>query len=198
MPLDSGVLSSLIKTNLMNVGAKGKNLQKFCTAVATGIVISIVNKGFTTSDTGFVPSTGSGTGIGIMALSSSQMKTTALNLMASRGKNAERMMQAIMDAVVSHLSQAASLSSTDFPVYLGTGTIVVGSIKVVAGEMSGNIDTQLQAVSAKGKNRTKLATAIGTGVVNNILSSGTGTLNIIGVPPMTPIPGVGSGTGTIK
>ena len=198
MALSSSTLASLIQTNLMADGANGSNLQSFCTAVATGIVMSIIGKSFVTADVGLVGGIGAGTGTGIQGLVSLSMKSEGLSLMSSQGVNADGLMKAIMDATVSHLSSSASLSSIDTPVFSGVGTIVVGSIAVVPSEMSQNIDTQLQDVGAIGDNRTNLATAIGTAVANGILSSGTGTLVITGTPLSGPNPGAGSGTGTIS
>lgn len=198
MSLSASILSSLIRINLENVGANGVNLTKLCDAIATGVVMSTVGKSFTTSDIGLVPGNGTGIGTGITGLSSPTMQNTALSILISRGVNAAKLMKAIMDAVVSHLSSAASLASVDTPVFLGTGTIVVGTIAVVASEMSNNIDSQLALRGAIGVNRTNLATAIGTGIVNNILSSGSGALTITGSPFSTPSPGSGSGTGTIS
>lgn len=198
MALSASTLASLIKTNLMNDGAMGSNLQSFCTAVATGIVMSIVGKSFVTADVGLVGGIGAGTGTGITGLISSSMKSDALSLMSSRGANADGLMKAIMDATVSHLSSSASLSSIDTPVYVGTGTIVIGSIAVVPSEMSQNIDTQLQNAGAIGSNRTNLAMAIGTSIANGIISFGTGNLIITGTPLSGPAPGAGSGTGSIS
>lgn len=198
MALSASILSGLIQSNLVAVGANGSNLSKFCDAVAKGIVESIVGKAFVTADVGTVPGIGTGIGVGILGLSSSTMKSTALSLMHSVGVNADKLMQAIMAATVSHLSSAASLASTDTPVFLGTGTIVIGSITITSVEMSGNIDSELIGVGAKGVNRTELATAIGTGVASNILSSGTGTLVITGTPTGVPVPGSGSGIGVIS
>lgn len=197
MALSPSVLASLIQANLAGYGANGSKLGVFCTAVATGIVMSIVGKTFTTIDVGTVPGVGAGSGVGITGLSSALMKSTALGLMSSQGVNAPKLMQAITDAVVAHLS-TATLSSVNAPVFLGTGTIVPGSIAVIPAEMSGNIDSQLQAAGAQGENRTQLATVIGTGVATNILSFGSGTLVITGSPTGIPVPGAGSGTGTIS
>jgi len=197
MALSAGTLAGLIQSNLESFGANGSNLSKFCNAVASGIVMSIVGKAFVTADAGSVSGSGTGVGVGILGLSASTMESTALSLMSSRGVNASPLMQSIMQAVVSHLSSSASLVSVDSPVFIGTGTIVVGSIAVSASEMSNNIDSQLEAQGAVGSNRTELATDIGTAIVENILSSGTGTLTITGSGG-SPSPGSGSGTGTIS
>ncbi len=196
MALSASTLASLISANLEALGAKGDNLQKFCTAVATGIVESIVGKAFATLDAGLISGAGTGTGTGITGLSSSAMQDTALSLMKSTGKNASPLMQAIMAATVAHLA-TASLATIDAPVFTGAGTIVVGSIAVVPSEMSANIDSQLLSSGANGKNRTALATAIGTAICQNILSAGTGATTISGAGIPTG-PGTGAGTGTIS
>jgi len=198
MALSSTVLSSLIKSNLISQGAVGNNLQKFCDAVATGIVNSVVGSTFTSNDSGLISNTGTGTGIGITGLSSSSMVSIALSVMTSEGSNATNLMNAIMDATVQHLSTAANLSSTDPTIYSGNGIINIGSIGVLLTTMSSNINSELLFSGANGSNRSNLALAIATGIVTNILSSGTGNLTITGSasPPMSP--GTGTGTGTIS
>lgn len=196
--LSSSALSGLIRDNLAgNYNANGYNLQKFCDAIATGIVMSIAGKSFTTSDIGTIPGTGVGHGTGIAGLSSSTMQNTALSLMISRGYNAGNLMISIMDSVVTHLG-SATLTSSDSPVFVGTGTIAVGSIAVSASEMSNNITSQFEAQGAIGSNYGNLSTAIGTGVANNIIASGTGTLSITGSPSGITSPGSGTGSGAIS
>lgn len=202
MALSAGALASLIASNLQAQGAKGSNLQIFSTAVATGIVMSIVGKSFVTVDAGLTPGIGVGIGTGIAGLTSSTMVSTAIGMMSSTGVNAMKLMQAIMDATVSHLGSAASLATADTPVFLGSGTVTPGSITVVASAMGSNIDSQLASSGAKGANRTALANAIAGGICANIISAGTGTVTITGTftgpTPPGPIPGAGSGTGTIS
>lgn len=195
--LSASVLGGLIDANLASAGAVGSKRTIFSNKVAAGIVMSIVGKSFTTSDTGLTPGAGTGTGTGITGLSSSSMKSIALSTMVSQGDKADPLMNAIMMAVVQHLSAAADLSSNDSPVYLGTGTIDVGSIAVVISEMSGNILSQLNSAGAVGAKRANLSLAIATGVVTNILAAGTGSLTITGAAPPIPVPGSGTGTGTI-
>lgn len=197
MALSASILASLIQSNLQAQGANGSNLSKFCTAVATGIVLSIVGKAFTTTDVGTVPGIGDGTGMGVMGLSSSTMSGTALGLMSSQGVNASKLMDSIMSAVVMHLGQA-DLISTNSPVFLGSGTVIVGSIAVMAPEMVGNIQSQLSGVGAQGVNMPNLSLAIGTGIALNIVSAGTGLVTITGSPFGDPGPGTGSGYGTIS
>jgi hypothetical protein len=198
MALSASILANLIQTNLQNFGAKGNNLTKFCNAIATGVVTSIVGQSFTTLDTGTITGSGTGTGIGITGLSASDMEQIALSLMSSRGSNAANLMNAIMNAVVTHLSNATTLMTIDAPVYLGTGTIVIGSFTITASEMGHNIDSQLALQGAIGSNRTQLANVIAAGIVENILSSGTGTLVITGSGSPPPLSGTGTGIGTLS
>jgi len=197
MALSDSVLGGLIDGNLSGAGAVGVNRTVFSNKVAKGIVMSTVGKSFTTADVGLTPGAGVGTGTGITGLDSMAMTSAALAVMTSEGDNAQPLMVAIMDAVKTHFSAAADLSSIDSPVYLGTGLIVVGSIGVVISEMKGNIKTQLQGAGANGSNLDNLCLAIATGVVSNILAAGTGTLTITGAAPPLPVPGAGSGTGLI-
>jgi hypothetical protein len=196
--LSPTVLSALIKANMISYGANGSNLQKFCDAVASGILAHTIGASFTTNDSGLISNTGTGTGTGITGLSSSTMVSLALADMFRQGVNAPHLMQAIMDATVSHLSSSATLMSTDTEVYSGTGMIVIGSISVTVSQMSSDIDSALLAQGANGSNRTRLAHAIATGIATNILSSGTGTLTITGTPAPPFTPGTDTGTGTIS
>jgi hypothetical protein len=196
MALSASVLGSLIDSNLASAGAHGINRTKFCDAVAKGIVESIVGQSFVTADVGVVTGAGTGIGTGVTSLDSSAMTTTALATMSRQGINAFKLMNAIMTAVVSHLSSAASLSSIDAPVFTGTGTIVIGSWSITESLMESNIIAELDAVGAHGVNAPNLSKAIATGIVTNILADGTGTLVITGSGG-TPSPGTGSGTGTI-
>jgi hypothetical protein len=202
MALSPGALASIIQGNLAGVGANGANLGKFCSAVAAGVVMSIVGKPFATTDTGLVIGIGTGIGTGITGLDSSAMKSTAIGMMHSTGANAEKLMTAIMTGVVTHLGAAATLTSADAPVFLGSGSVIVGSITVVASEMGSNIYSQLQSMGAKGANAQELSMAIAGGICTNILSAGTGTVTITGTftgpTPPGPIPGAGAGTGVIS
>ena len=196
--LSDSVLGALIDSNLAGFGAIGSNRTIFSNAVAAGIVMSIAGKSFTTTDTGSVSGTGAGSGTGIVGLTSSNMVSTALGVMISQGVNASNLMTAIMNAVVSHLSSSATLTSTHTPVFSGSGTVDIGSIPVVITEMKSNIESQLTSVGANGVNKSNLSLAIATGIVTEILAAGTGTVTISGSPSGTPSPGSGSGSGVIS
>lgn len=198
MALSATVLANLIQTNLQNVGANGSNLSVFCNAVAAGIVLSIVGQTFNTLDVGFVTNPGTGNGIGITGLSDTAMSSMAINAMPSHGDNAMALMNSIMEATVSHLSSAAVLSSTDTLVYSGTGNIILGTFSITLAVMKDNIMNQLLSVGANGSNLSVLCNAIATGIVNEILSTGTGMVTITGVPPAFTVPGTNIGVGSIS
>lgn len=190
MPLSSITLGSLIDTNLINKRAVGSNRTIFSNAIAKGIVNSIVGSTFTTSDTG-TGTGGTGTGTGITGLNSTVMINNALSTMISTGTNAQPMMDAIMNAVITHLG-SATLTTVNPAVGNGTGTVNIGTFSTNILNMKTNIQTELENIGAVGVNRSNLSLSIATGIVNELLASGTGTVTISG--------GVGggstSGTGT--
>jgi len=197
MALSPSALASLIKSNLEFQGAKGSNLQPFCTAVAAGITMSIIGVAFVTTDVGLVTGIGVGTGTGITGLVESNMVTIALSQMSSQGPNAKPLMEAIMSAVIGELSNA-TLTTADAPVFVGSGTINTGTIAVVESVMALNIAEQLKNSGANGSNVVNLSQAIAAGVTRQIISSGTGTVTIVGSGSPIPVPGVGVGTGVIS
>lgn len=201
MSLSASTLGSLIDANLLSEGANGYNRTVFSNALAAGIVMSISGKSFNTADVGLVPGIGVGAGIGVVGLVSSNMVNTAIAAMPTTSYNAIPMMRAIMNAVVTHLGNAAVLTSNHTPVYQGVGTIVIGSIPVSISEMTTNIDNQLTLAGANGYNRNILSQCISTGIVDEILSAGTGTVTITGTftgsPIPGPLPGAGAGVGVI-
>lgn len=196
MSLSASALGSLIDANLASAGAIGANRLVFANAVAAGIVMSIVGKSFATIDVGTIPGAGIGSGTGLTGLISGTMTTTAVGLLPTTGVNAMPMMNAIMNAVVSHMS-AASLASTHTPVFAGSGTIVPGSIPVLAPELASNIEAQLTSAGANGSNKAILSAAIAGGVAIGFITA-TGTVTISGSPAGIPVPGGGSGTGVIS
>jgi hypothetical protein len=198
MSLQGEVLGTLIQDHLKAAGAKGSNMSKFCSAIGNGIVLATVGKSFMTIDTGTVPGVGSGTGVGIVGLSSDSMTNRALAKMKTKGKNAKKTMDAIMSATLEHYGSAL-LQSTHTPVFAGIGNIQVGSIGLVLQEMTDSIDQSLQQAGAKGKNRKNFCIAVATGIVEEVIEFGTGTVVIVGSPASpTPVPGVGTGAGVIS
>jgi hypothetical protein len=196
MSLSATILGNLIDSNLSGFGAIGSNRLIFSNAVAAGIILTLVGKSFTTSDSGSTSGSGTGAGIGLTGMNSSIMTSLAIATLPTTGVNASPLMQSIMNAVVSHLGSNATLTSSHSPVYSGSGTIIIGSIPITITEMSGNIDSQLSLAGAAGSNRTVLSTAIATGIVTQILTSATGIVTISGSGSGSS--GSGSGTGVIS
>jgi hypothetical protein len=196
MSLSAATLGALIDSNLAADGAIGTKRTSFSLAVATGIVNHVVGKTFTTADTGtFLGSPGVGTGTGILGLSAASMKSTALGLLSSQGPKADTFLQAIMNAVVSHLSVSTLFTSTHPSVGVGTAIVTIGSISVNSVGMANSIKTELENDGAIGANLSNLCTSIATGIVTNILASGTGNIVISGIAG---IPAAGVGTGVIS
>lgn len=190
------VLAGLIDANLAADGAVGPKRTTFSNALATGVVTYFTGKNFTTSDTGDGTG-GTGTGIGIQALNDGNMTSIALGVMTSQGPKASTFMAAIMAAIKTHLESATQLDTTNPDVGVGTGTVNVGSFTINVSGLQAAIDSALQADGANGPRRSNLALAIATGVVTDVLATGTGTVTISGgsvIPPGTS----GTGFGTIS
>lgn len=190
MPLSGSTLGGLIRANLAADGAIGSKLTTFSNALGNGIVSALVGSTFTTNDTGSGAG-GTGSGTGITSLSSSNMVNGAFNQMTSHGPKATTFLTAIMTAVVSHLSSAATLMSVDPSVGTGTGTIVVGSFSTTISAMQGTIHSALVGDGANGSELSNLSFSLAYGIVTELLAEGTGTLIITG-----PGGGASSGTGT--
>lgn len=197
MSLSGEVLGDMIEKNLQRYGNGGVNRKKFCLAIATGIVKTIVGKTFVTQDVGTIPGAGQGRGTGIQKLMYDNMTNLALAQMETKGENAKPLMESIMKATVDHLKQSAQLTSVHAPVFLGTGTLMHISTVLIP-EMTTNIYSQLNGKGATGRNRLPLSKAIATGVCTDILQNSTGTVIIVGSPAGIPVGGAGVGTGVIS
>lgn len=195
MSLSATVLGGLIDANLAGDGAIGPNRTSFSYAVARGIVNHFVGKNFQTSDSGNGLG-GTGSGIGILALNSSNMATIAYNSMTSHGPKANSFWNAIMSAVVTHLQGATQLTTTNPDVGVGTGIVIVGSFTVNVPGLQASIDAELVGDGANGYNRPNFSYACANGIVTDVLAAGTGTVTISGpaIPPGTS----GTGFGTIS
>jgi hypothetical protein len=191
--------AQVIKTELIAVGAQGSNMIKFCTAVATGIINAVKGKSFQTLDVGTVPGVGMGTGTGILGLMPNDMAQIGLAMAPTMaGSNAMPMMLAVMQATQLYFAMAASLSSTDTPVFLGSGTMITGSLMVSMDDMTSKLKSAFTDQGAKGKNMPIVCMAISAGVTFGLLTMATGALVIVGTPTGTPVPGGGSGMGKVS
>ena len=179
-------------------GNTGSKLQDFCDAVAAGIVQSVQGKPFQTVDTGSVPGTGAGSGVGVILASglvSSALFSASTAAFGGSGPELIGLCDDIESALISEMA-LSTLTSSHAPVFVGTGTITPGSIPVTAVEVSGNVSSQGAAKGLLGAQFPAFANAIGTGVQAPFPSAG-GSVTITGTPTGTPAPGAGVGQGTI-
>lgn len=199
MALSVSAWSSSLQAKLAAKGFTGTKTADFALAVATGSVAQIVGKPFATMDVGLTPGSGIGNGTGITGLSvsaiSSLIFSTASGLFGSSGPKLQDLCDAVAEACVEQLG-LATLTSTHTPVYLGSGTIVVGSIPIIANQMANAI--QAGAPSFIGPQWPNLAQAIAVGQATGILTSGSGSVTIVGAPTGIPVPGAGAGVGVIS
>jgi hypothetical protein len=184
---------------LTGIGLLGSKLHEFTDAVGLGSASHVVGKTFVTVDVGTVPGAGVGTGTGITGLSASTISSTIYSMaVLSFGQAGSRLKDTCDQIAAACVAQMAlaTLATVDSPVYLGGGTITPGTIAVIPAVWGATI--QSQAPNFLGSQWPNFAAAIGTGMGENVQSSGTGSLVIVGSPSGAPVPGGGAGGGTIS
>jgi hypothetical protein len=190
---------------LSGTGFQGQRLIEFTDAVGFGSVSHIVGKSFTTTDIGSITGLGIGTGTGIVGLISSFISDNIFNLCQSAfGQSGSRLRDitdALAQALITELN-LATLTSQHTPVFLGSGTIDIGSIGVIGGPWGTSIESEGSGHGFQGIHWGNFASAIGEGQAQGVLNSGTGNLTIVGsfagATPPGPLPGAGIGTGVIR
>lgn len=196
MPLVSAAWSTQLYGILQGMGFMGSKLLDFTDAVAQGSVGHVVGKAFVTVDTGTVPGTGAGVGVGLSGFSpiSSAIYAFAVASFGQAGSKLQDLCDAIGQAHNAQLALAA-LVSTHSPVFVGSGTVVPGSIPVVGTGWGSQV--QAAAPGFVGSQWANFAQAIGKGCAAGYPTA-TGTVVISGSPSGVPVPGAGSGAGTIS
>jgi hypothetical protein len=202
MPLVPPRFASLLMAKMASKAMVGPMLFPFCNAIATGSVLSIVGKPFQTTDVGLIPGVGFGTGIGIVGVPPSLVKSQIITIGLSFGLVGIKLMDvadAVAEALVAEIA-FATLTSTHAPVFLGNGNITTGSILVTGPEWGGQITSQGFSQGMAGAQWPQMANAIGMGCALGFLTA-TGVVTITGtftgpVPP-GPVPGAGVGSGFI-
>lgn len=192
--------SNTLFSGLSSYGFTGSQLRNFTDAVGNGSALSVIGKPFTTLDTGTIPGVGSGTGVGITGFTGGQVSSLIFSLATGFGFLGSKLMD-ICDACGQAESTSlalATLTSVDSPVYLGTGVIVLGSILVIGPAWAAEIQSLGTAENFIGSKWPDFSSAIGNGQALPVQLTGTGTLVITGSPTGLPIPGSGSGVGTIS
>jgi hypothetical protein len=202
MPLTGSTLNSILQAKMVAAGHAGASLPGFCNAVAQGTVLSLLGKPFSTIDSGLIPGSGSGVGIGIIGVNPAIIMSTVISVglgMGLAGTSLPAIADAVGSALVAELA-LATLSSVNLPVFLGVGNIVPGSILAIPAEWAANIQQLGVASGFAGASWPMVCQAIAQGCFAG-LATATGIVTIAGafagpVPP-GPLPGAGSGTGTI-
>lgn len=189
---------------LAAIGFIGSRLMDFTDAVGNGSQSHVVGKAFQTQDVGQIfgiasPGTGNGINGVSDSLASSTIFSTAMGLFGQSGSRLQDLCDALGQNVQAQML-TAQLTSTHAPVFSGVGTVVVGSITVVGPAWASSIESQ--AGGFQGSRWPDLAQAIGQGFFTGVISGGTGTVTISGsyagsFPP-GPLPGSGSGAGTLS
>ncbi len=184
---------------MLSRGFNGSSVPEFSSAVGAGSVSALVGAPFTTQDTGTVPGAGTGTGAGITgvveATVSNAIFAALLSAFGQSGSKTQDLCDAVAEALVEQIG-LATLTTTNAPVFAGTGVVVIGSIGVSGSVWGSGI--QGNAPSFLGASWPDIATEIGNGCANGVISSGTGSVIITGSPSGPTSPGVGTGTGNIS
>jgi len=197
MGLSGPRFSNTLYSNLTGVGFTGAKLHLFTDAVGIGSDSHVSGKSFATADTGTVPGHGTGVGTGLTGIAG--VATQIYALATGFGFTGSKLMEictAIEMALITEMGNA-SLNSIDFPVYLGVGNIVPGSIAVVSSGWSSSIQSQGAGDGFIGSKWPEFSQAIGGGCYTGFQTA-TGTLAITGSPIGAPSGGSGTGTGTIS
>lgn len=200
MPMLGSNMSSTIFTALSAAGFAGSNLLNFTLAIGNGTVGALVGLPFPTTDVGTVPGVGAGSGVGLTGPVAPALSAAILSgLVAAFGQAGEDLpdvTDALADGLITELG-LATLTSTHAPVFLGTGTIPPGAITASASLISGQIESEGVSRGFLGDSWPDLADVIGQEFAN-AMALATGSIVITGSPAGTPVPGAGTGSGTIS
>lgn len=197
MPFIGASLSTTMVGLLAGKGFVGPDVKKLTDACGLGSQLSIVGKTFSTIDTGTIPGTGVGTGVGLII--QAPLVTAAYVGQAAGagfvGPNVMDVGDAFGQALQITAAQA-TLISMHTTVFVGTGIVVPGSVGTVESEWGSNIFSQGTSLGLLGQDFQKLGNALAAGGAA-AMALAIGTVVIAGAPTGIPVPGAGTGTGNI-
>lgn len=199
MPFVGARMSNIFSSLLAGRGFRGPRLRDFTDACGLGSQKTIVGKTFNTVDVGSVPGTGVGTGTGLFNIPLSVVANGIISVCAGFGFRGPLLPAIAQDYASSLVNESGktTLSSTHSPVFLGTGTVVPGSIPVVDVEWGNNIFSIAQSRGFIGPRWSQFAFALGVGSVRGYKTA-TGTVAIVGSPSGIPVGGGGTGVGVLS
>ena len=178
----------------------GPDKQKFADAIGEGSANTLKGKSFATIDTGTVPGTGTGQGVGLIGVPpgvvSSLIFALATAQFGGAGPQLAQLALAIETALLAELLKV-SLKSDHTPVFLGTGIIVPGSIPVTGAEWGANITQAGNSKGFAGPQWPQFASVIGNACATGMRTA-TGIVVITGTGSPPTSPGIGTGQGTIS
>lgn len=192
--------SSTLFGNLSAMGFVGTHLQKFTDAVGLGSVAHVAGKPFATADVGSVAGAGVGTGVGIVGIVEADLSNLIFTKCVSRFGQAGSHLKICCDALAASCKTEmalATLTSSHAPVFLGAGTVVVGSVGVVPLGWGADIAAAGTLQSFIGVQWPNFSAAIGEGQAEHVIANGTGTVAIVGSGGI-PSGGAGAGAGVIS
>lgn len=202
MPMSGANMSNSMFSIASGYGWTGSNLKNMSDALSNGTINNMLGAPFQTTDTGTVIGPGVGTGVGLLGVIASVVSLAIFNAavakFGSAGDDLLDLTDAVAQAFVAEIA-LATLSSTHTPVFLGSGTIVPGSIVVIAAAIVAAIQLEGIGYGFLGDNWPDFAEVVGEELANS-LAIATGNLVITGaaVIPPPPAPGVGVGAGNMS
>lgn len=198
MSLSGSAWSNDLFGRLSGIGFTGTSLKDLCDAIGNAGASHVSGKAFATTDTGGVSGSGTGTGVGITGLSAGNISNNIFGQASAgfgqSGTKLKDLCDAIAAACVAQLA-TATLTSTNSPVYSGSGMVTVGSIAVNGGAWGSAVHSS--AGGFVGSQWSGFANAIGQGQATEVVAAGTGTVTISGSGDGSGS-GSGSGSGTIS
>jgi len=200
MTISTGGWSGALLSEFTGRGFSGSKLSEFSSAIGAGSASSVIGASFTTVDVGSVVGPGAGVGTGILTLVATRLRDALVSSFTSRfGSAGDKLLdtaEAVADTFVSQLG-AVTLSSTHTPVAVGVGTLVVGSIGVVASSWDSAMKSLGDGAGFIGDKWPDVTEIIAEECVSELLGFGSGSVVISGTP-VPGVPGAGVGSGTLS
>lgn len=200
MTMSGSNMAGTIETLGIPLGMLGDDFPDYCEAVGNGTIDSLVGAPFTTTDSGTTPNPGNGTGTGLLGVVGATISAALVLGMTAAfggaGPSLPSMCLATAEGFAAEML-LATLTSTHAPVCIGAGIVDIGSISVPGAVIGAAIALEGVGMGFVGANWADVADVIGTEFANALLLA-SGAVVITGVPPGTPVTGIGVGAGSLS